>query len=224
MKKILLLLVLLWCITEVSYTQQNLLTRTVVLKKDTLTIKVDVFVSAIQVDVYKNLLYYSYYNNELHQTQGAYSGHLAHGRYAIYGQQHDIQSLGYFDKGLKPGLWKTWYVGGQLKTLENWSYGQKRGIYEKYHPNGELDQKGIFKNNEMDGKWYSYDSDTIVNIQKWSKGIKVEKDKGQAVKKSIVQIFKGGKEEKMEDPRSQDIVKNTKDNKSRKKKKNKTSF
>lgn len=176
MKNILLLSILQWFVLSIGIAQ-NLPTRTVILNEDTLVTKVDVFISNVQTEIDKDLSYYSYYNNELHQTQGAYSGHLTHGRYAIYNKDNKISTLGYFDFGLKHGVWKNWYSNGQLKEVENWSYGEKSGFYEAYHANGQLNQKGRFKNNKMDGKLYMYENDTIASIQKWSKGEIVQKIK-----------------------------------------------
>ena len=166
-----LLLLIVWQLPILILGQDLALTRTIVLQQDSLTIKADIFVNSVQIQTKNKLLYCSYYNEGIQQTQGAYSGHLVHGRYGIYLSNNSIKELGYFYYGLKHGEWKVWYLNGQLKVLDYWIHGRKDGSSEYYNIDGRLIKKGKYKNDLKEGKWYYYEQDSLKMVEVYKKGI-----------------------------------------------------
>lgn len=82
--------------------------------------------------------YYHWYNGQaINITQGDYSGSILDGIYSEY--KYPGKALickGYFKKGLKHGLWLSWYTDGQLKCSEKWKNGWLHGDKYVYNDSG----------------------------------------------------------------------------------------
>ncbi|MDF2432858.1 MAG: hypothetical protein JWP44_2489 [Mucilaginibacter sp.] len=70
------------------------------------------------------LYYFWYYANGIHSTQGGYNGKLLDGNYMEYYPDKSLKEQGYFIRGLKNGLWKTWNEDGTLKESVHWKSGK----------------------------------------------------------------------------------------------------
>jgi antitoxin component YwqK of YwqJK toxin-antitoxin module len=74
-------------------------------------------------DIKPDLFYYWYSANAIHSTQGGFSGQLLNGRYTEYYLNKNLKEQGFFKKGLKSGIWKTWNEDGIIKQTSNWKLG-----------------------------------------------------------------------------------------------------
>ncbi len=53
--------------------------------------------------------------------------------------------------GVKEGLWEVYWENGQLREKGSYKEGKEHGILEYYYENGQLDSKGSYKDGELDG-------------------------------------------------------------------------
>ena len=54
---------------------------------------------------------------------------------------------------------KLFLSDGTLDIVEHYNFGQFSGLYEKYHPNGQVKFTGEYTNNVMAGLWKGYYQD-----------------------------------------------------------------
>jgi antitoxin component YwqK of YwqJK toxin-antitoxin module len=98
--------------------------------------------------------------------------------------QYDINT------GKKEGIWEEYYSNGQLETKGLYKNNLRDGYWEEYYDNGQLWNKGSFKNGDRDGYWEEYWS----NGQLYSKlSFKNGKEEGywESYSKNGVIYFKG---------------------------------
>jgi periplasmic protein TonB len=57
------------------------------------------------------------------------------------------------------------------------AYESKNGPYRVYYPNGKIDSEGMFKNDNMDGKWFFYYENGVLAAKEiYEEGLKTEVD------------------------------------------------
>ena len=67
---------------------------------------------------------------------------------------------------LKDGPWINYYFNGQLAEKGNYKDGKREGPCSSYFcVNGQLMQKGSFKEGKREGPWISYHEDGSVNSE-----------------------------------------------------------
>ena len=54
------------------------------------------------------------------------------------------------------GKEETYFMNGQLLNKGYYKDGKQHGLWLSYHNNGQLEYKGYYKNGEEDGLWVSY--------------------------------------------------------------------
>ena len=64
----------------------------------------------------------------------------------------------YNRKGLKTGLWETYWRDGIVHSTGLYKNGLEEGIWEEYWDNGNLHSKGLFKNGKEEGIWLWYNT------------------------------------------------------------------
>jgi antitoxin component YwqK of YwqJK toxin-antitoxin module len=75
----------------------------------------------------------------------------------------------YYEKGSDvpfTGMVKSLYENGQLMDKGNFKDGEPDGPWVFYHENGQLSEKGNYKDGSRDGPWVEY----YENGQLWAKG------------------------------------------------------
>ena len=77
-----------------------------------------------------------------------YEEHYANGGLKIKGQNA---------KGLRHGVWYSYYENGMKWSEEHYVGGKRNGLSVSYFPTGIFRYKGSFHNDERSGKWYFYD-------------------------------------------------------------------
>ncbi|NHN27975.1 hypothetical protein FIA58_020035 [Flavobacterium jejuense] len=106
--------------------------------------------------------YYWFKGGLIHSSQGGVAGQLLNDDFKKFYHSNQLAEQGKFKKGLKVGLWKTWFQNGTLETTQKFSNGLSSGDFQKFDGNGNIIEKGKFKKGKKHGQWVNYISkDTI---------------------------------------------------------------
>ena len=133
--------------------------------------------------------YFWFRSGAIHQSTADAGGPLLVDHYAKFYKSKQLAEKGTFDKGLKDGIWKSWYENGNLSSIEKWKNGFRHGDYISYAENGDKKVEGNYRNHKKHGTWIDYVSkDTLV----YKKGIVVPKKVKDTVKREsfFKRIFK----------------------------------
>jgi antitoxin component YwqK of YwqJK toxin-antitoxin module len=76
-------------------------------------------------------------------------------------------------KGLRQGLWESFYDSGVKWSESNYLFGIREGAYKIFYPNGKLKIHGAYKNEQKSGIWYFYNKEG-----KFEKEIDFDKEQG----------------------------------------------
>lgn len=111
----------------------------------------------------KNKTYYWFKGGLIHEAQGGITGDLLDNKFIKMYHTNQLAEQGRFKKGVKVGVWKTWYQNGLLATVQNWNDGLRSSQYLHYDQNGTLTETGSFRSNLKTGKWINLEiRDTIT--------------------------------------------------------------
>jgi antitoxin component YwqK of YwqJK toxin-antitoxin module len=144
----------------------------------------------------ENKIYYWFKGGLIHNTQSGMTGELLQDKFVKMYHSNQLAEQGTFKKGLKTGLWKTWYPSGVLETTQKWSNGLQTGTFFRFNENGLVIEKGNFKKGKKHGVWIDYiKKDTVVYKRgvvfvKEIKPSKVEKAKIKEEKQKIKSVKK----------------------------------
>ncbi|MGH2665715.1 toxin-antitoxin system YwqK family antitoxin [Flavobacterium sp.] len=120
------------------------------------------------VKPHSDKVYYWFKGGLIHNAQAGIGGALLNDAFVKMYHSNQLAEQGVFKKGLKVGLWKTWYPNGVVETTQKWSSGLRSGEFYHYDENGSVLEKGSFKNNRKNGTWVDFTKkDTVV----YKKGI-----------------------------------------------------
>lgn len=146
-----------------------------------------------------DLSYYWYSPGKIIETKGGFEGRVLHGYYHSFYLNKQLKETGGFKLGLKQGEWKSWYPDGKLKEIVTWKDGRKNGAYLLYNDLGIKMAEGRFKNDRLDGKFYTFDGHGKILTEKvYKEGEEVIEQPGQKpgkkAKKEGKKIFHKKKE------------------------------
>lgn len=160
-----------------------------ILRHDNFTI--ECFVSLKNKKAKSNIkTYYWFKSGKVHHSQGEVGGYVLHDKFFKFYRNKQLAEQGYYNYGVKDGLWRIWFENGFIKEHINWKNGLKNGNYLLNDSLGNLIIKGKFKNNLKSGKWINYKkNDTIIYK---NDVIVVKKENGESIFK---RIFKSKKNE-----------------------------
>jgi uncharacterized protein len=75
----------------------------------------------------------------------------------IFNERGDKISEGIVDEqGNRKGVWKDFYISGELRATGTYRNNRKTGEWNYYFRNGKIEQKGRFLNGRHDGQWIWY--------------------------------------------------------------------
>lgn len=114
--------------------------------------KCDFYVSFSDKEVkYEDTLHYHWFKSQqIHVTQGNSSGRVLNGEFTKFYLSGQMAEQGEFKKGLKDGVWKTWFESGNLETIYNYKEGIISGDYMLFNEAGDLRESGKIKKGEKD--------------------------------------------------------------------------
>lgn len=78
-----------------------------------------------------------------------------HGYWIIYENNIKLEE-GYFEHGIKIGLWKEYYPTGKLKSEITYQAGKPNGYAKLYYENGHISEEGIWEENKWIGDYKYY--------------------------------------------------------------------
>lgn len=67
-----------------------------------------------------------------------------------------IKIKGDLVKGLRQGLWESFFENGVKWSESTYLFGVREGAYKIFYPNGKLKIHGAYKNEIKSGIWYFY--------------------------------------------------------------------
>lgn len=165
------------------------------------------YTTSKKIKLEEDKVYYWFKGGIIHNAQSGVAGELLEGDFTKMYHSNQLAEQGKFKKGLKTGLWKSWYENGKLSSVQNWKAGLKSGSSIAFDNNGEVIEKGKYMYDKKEGTWINHiKKDTLV----FKKGIVFVKEK-KLSKEEKIQL----KEEKK---KKEELIKAEKANSSNKRK------
>lgn len=62
---------------------------------------------------------------------------------------HDIYSIGFYLYGKKHGEHKTYYMNGNLRSVQNWNNGDRHGLFQAWYSNGDVQYYQMWNKNKL---------------------------------------------------------------------------
>lgn len=161
------------------------------------TITLNVLVEKAEIKPKSNIRYYWYHRDVIHSNQGGYKEKLLDGKYQVITKDGKLITEGYFQFGMKIGVWKKWNKKGELLAISKWDKGVQNGNQEEYE-NGQISKKYNYKKGLLHSKYITYQNDTISNEVAYKKGVLIEEkpEKEEVVEKESKKVAKKPKHKK----------------------------
>jgi len=100
------------------------------------------------------------------------------GRYVNYYPNGNIRQEEYYQRGVKDGIQKAYFLDGTLESINAYAMGHMNGPYEWYYPNGQIKTRGVRKDDQVEGEVLGfYESGSARSFSNYKKGRKVGKEK-----------------------------------------------
>lgn len=116
-------------------------------------------------------LWYTWYrSNMMMTTHGGYDGKLLHGEYVEFYPERNLRSEGLFFRGLKDGVWKYWYPGGEMRKMEKWDNGILDGPFIEYGKDGSKTKEGNYVKGQLHGWVKEYEAGKVSRKVKMNHG------------------------------------------------------
>lgn len=153
------------------YAQDN--SRSIIVQSGDFYVEANVLPKADATSGDKNLTYFWFRGNQINSTVGAYNSNLLHGKYASYYPSKNMKELGKFEKGLKTGVWESWYESGLRDQVIVMKHGTRNGPYRKYNSKGELIVQSSYKDGMLHGYLITYHSGKELLRRKYRNGVEI---------------------------------------------------
>jgi hypothetical protein len=113
-------------------------------------VRAHVLIRNISTEASGNLMYYWFNKSTICNNMGGFAGALLHGEYQVFDRNNRMITQGYFENGLKQGVWKFWYPDGTIKMQMKYRNGLPDREVKNYNSDGSLieEQKPINDNSE----------------------------------------------------------------------------
>lgn len=102
---------------------------------------------------------------------------VKHGRFARYYVMPIVSQLNqlcFYKNGNLDGLYQAWHPNGQLWIRCTYKDGQLNGLYEDWHTNGKLSMRCFYKNDERDGPFEAWHSNGQLSLRCFYKNGKLD--------------------------------------------------
>lgn len=93
-----------------------------------------------------SLHYHWYKSQKMYITQGGVDGEVINGVFKKFYLTGQLAEKGQLYFGLKQGKWRTWHSNGNLKTIIEYRRGKKHGNVSRYDKDGTLIGASEYKN------------------------------------------------------------------------------
>ncbi len=145
--------------------KQEYETRQVIITYEDSIVHTGIITKQVSLKINPDLWYYWYFPDQINLNKGGYHGNLLHGPYIVFDNKKKMISAGNYDKGLKSGIWKTWYPNGNMKSLIIWNCGllESKDIY--FNPDGSIYQSIEYKHGKRNGEYLHFINDSLVHEQ-----------------------------------------------------------
>lgn len=158
-------------------------------------------------EVREGRVYFWFKGGAIHQTEYGISGELLDDVFEKFYLNNQLAEQGEFKRGLRVGVWKSWYSNGTMKSYEYWDNGLKQGMSFLYDEQGRLLLKGRYKSDKKHGRWIDYKANDTTAYKLGnvvvSKPKKVkEVREGEVTKKGFFKRLFGKKESTEVDDKS----------------------
>lgn len=121
------------------------------------------YVTKKTAKIRSNRMYYWFKAGAIHTSEYGVSGELLHDDFEKFYFSNQLAEKGQFRRGLKVGVWKTWYPNGVLETYQYYDEGYRKSSFYRYSNQGVLLEKGSYRANKKQGKWINYaTNDTLM--------------------------------------------------------------
>ncbi|NQY07265.1 MAG: hypothetical protein HRT68_14005 [Flavobacteriaceae bacterium] len=135
--------------------------------------------------------YYWYKSQRISNSVGGYSGSLLTGDYTKYYITNNLAEKGEFKRGLKHGVWKSWFENGKLKSITSWKKGTKDGIMITYNEDGKLLTRGRYVKNIKEGPWVDTEKGDTLHFRSGKVRIETKPKEKDSTKTGLFQkVFK----------------------------------
>jgi hypothetical protein len=150
-------------------------TFTVYINYDSYSIRAEVLKDPVNIHPHEGCTYYWYSSNDIRSTENGFDGKLLHGEYRSFYRDLNLKEQGAFSKGLKTGIWKTWFPGGKIHEIIQYKDGNKNGVMQTFSETGYLESETDYKNGKINGKEVLYKEGKQDTILKYKNGQPVAK-------------------------------------------------
>ena len=148
--------------------------RKIIIVDDSCTIETSIALNVKSLKIENELLYYSYHQQSMRSVQGELMGYPLHGKYLKYDLSHQPTEAGYFDYGVKDGIWKLFDSSGKLAVINHFRKGVLSGK-QIYYKNGKPVSQDFYRKGKLKrygkqlDKPVSKEMSIELNESKWYK-------------------------------------------------------
>ena len=167
-------------------TKGNYKTREVIISRNDTVEKINIINGQAHITPSVDKTYFWYGENRINSNKAYFPGKLLHGAFVMYCNGRTIQS-GSFDLGLKNGIWRRWYLSGELAEVFEFSDGVLHGEFSSFSEEGIVKERGSYKEGILHGEYSLQTADTLltgryVNGDLKTTSLKIRKPKKQHIK------------------------------------------
>lgn len=161
-------------------------TREIIITYNDSIVRFNILLKASNVKAKTDLLYYWFSDEILHVNRGGYAGNLLQGKYLVFDRKMRLRTEGFYEQGLKTGIWKSWRESGELSSVIKWEDGQKNGKAQFFDNAGRLLKNCTYENDLLNGTMIVFHGKSKEKI-KFRDGIEMKKPeiKGKAPAKMV---------------------------------------
>lgn len=136
-----------------------------------------------------------YHENGQKMAQGNYSEAKKDSAWSYYDEEGILISVEHYDRGIRTGIWKTYYMNGGVSEEFYWKQDKKEGPWNQYYsdgsrkltafysnglrngdfslyfPNEQLMAGGLYVNDKREGEWKYYMEDgRLQKVRQYTNG------------------------------------------------------
>jgi hypothetical protein len=182
-------LILVWIPFIVTGQDIDYNSRNIVVNTPDSTIKTKVIVKTDKLKTNSEYVYYWYYGGAINHNLGGFSGKILHGKYEVFDNQQRLKTQGNFNYGLMVGTWNKWFPNGNINQMLYYKNGQLDGKAKVYNEQGKLTNVFNYNHGKLDGKSYFFFRDTTI-VKMYRDGIEMGKKKKEPRKSKTKSILK----------------------------------